>query len=134
MSVEPIRDQLEPLPDDLELLGQTVSSCRLGNETALLVPFTGPALSGPTLLLALLAEKRGSRIERYLVVDRDVDPLIRPAIMPTAVGIALIYARADGATRFFEGSIERFAPVGALPPLEEDLQAMPYADHIIFSA
>ena len=131
-TVELLREPPESSAQGSELFGHGVSSCILGKKTALLASFTSPS-SGRTLLLAFLADNAELQIERYLMVDHDVDPLTRPAIMSTEVGIALIYDRADGATRFFEGSIERFSPVGSPPPREEDLQALPYADHIIFS-
>ncbi|AMM84044.1 FAD-dependent oxidoreductase [Martelella sp. AD-3] len=85
------------------------------------------------LMLVLIVEGETKTISRYLLVDRNADAGTRPAIIPTAVGLALLYQRQDGEVRFYEGAVERFAAVGERPPREEDLQAMPYNDHVIFS-
>ena len=97
---------------------------------------TCPVLADPpsTMLIALLLDGLTGGASHYLVVDRDIDPSSRPALIHTAIGIALLYDRSDGSTRFFEGSIERFAPIGQPPPSEPTLQALPYTDHIILSA
>ena len=133
IAVEFEREPPRASPEGHELFGQAVAGCSLRKKRALLAAFTGPFLSGRTLLLAFIADWTGTRVERYLVVDRDADLSARPAIIQTEVGIALIYDRTDGETRYFEGSVERFAPIGASPPREEDLKALPYADHVIFS-
>jgi hypothetical protein len=114
--------------------GTVLASAPFAQGTAVLAACRNPEAPEKTMLLALQQDPDAKAIERYLVVDRDIDPLTRPAIIPTAVGVALIYDKANGGTRFFEGSIERFAPIGAPPPREEDLKALPYADHVILSA
>jgi hypothetical protein len=124
----------EPVPTPGPLAGAVMANCAFAQGMAVLVACRNPEDPAKTMLLALQCDEKAAAVERYLVVDPDIDPLTRPAIVPTAVGIALVFDRAGGGTRFFEGSIERFASLGAPPPREEDLKAMPYADHVIFAA
>lgn len=124
----------EPTPESGPFTGTVLASCTFAQGTATLVACRSPQTPARTMLLALQQDLETTAIERYLVVDPDIDPMTKPAIVPTAVGIALLYDRAGGGARFFEGSIERFAPIGAPPPREEDLKAMPYADHVILAA
>jgi hypothetical protein len=114
------------------LLGRTVAACRVDRFDAALVAARDPQGGGHVLVL-LLVDPATSRVDRHLVVDRDADPRSTPAIVPTAIGFALVHDRAGGTTRFFEGSIERLSPIGEPPPEEALLQAMPYADHVAFS-
>jgi hypothetical protein len=67
-------------------------------------------------------------------IGEDVDADVEPACIPTSVGCAVLFRTAGGALRFWEGPIERFAPVGAPPPAAADLAGRPYKDHLILSA
>jgi hypothetical protein len=124
----------EPASESAPSTGMVLANCAFAQGTAILVACRNPEAPARRMLLALLLGREATAIERYMVVDPDIDPLTKPAIIPTAVGIALLYDKVGGRPRFFEGSIERFAPIGAPPPREEDLKAMPYADHVIFAA
>jgi hypothetical protein len=113
------------------IVGRCVARCRIGDGEARLI--LAPDGRGATALVVLLVDPARCVVTLQRVVDRDADPHGRPALIATAIGFALAWDRADGTTRFFEASVERLAPLGAPPPDEARLQALPYADHVVLA-
>lgn len=81
---------------------------------------------------SLVALEFGQQACRYLVVASGIDASVWPDMIATPVGLAIAYAD-EGGTRYQEGSVERFAPLGAPPPTVTSLKAMPYRDQLLLA-
>ena len=82
--------------------------------------------------LVALARRRGALLLARIADKADLSS--EPACFATSVGVAIAYRLADGATRFWEGPIERFAAPKEPQPTAADLKGRPYKDHLILAA
>lgn len=82
--------------------------------------------------LVALARQRGALLLARIADKADLSS--EPACFATSVGVAIVYRLADGATRFWQGPIERFAAPQAPQPTAADLKGRPYKDHLILAA
>ncbi len=82
--------------------------------------------------LVALARQRGALLLARIADKADLSS--EPACFATSVGVAIVYRLADGATRFWEGPIERFAAPHVPQPTAADLKGRPYKDHLILAA
>lgn len=82
--------------------------------------------------LVALTRQRGALLVARISDQADLSS--EPACFATSVGVAIVHRLADGATRFWEGPIERFAAPQAPQPTAADLKGRPYKDHLILAA
>ncbi|CAH1671497.1 FAD dependent oxidoreductase [Hyphomicrobiales bacterium] len=79
------------------------------------------------LFVLIIADER----VRYRVLSRDHDSAVWPDLIPTAIGCAAAFTDRDGAVHFWEGSEDRFAPIGEPEPNPQTLKQRPYEDHVL---
>jgi hypothetical protein len=70
---------------------------------------------------------------RYRVLSTDHDGAVSPDVIPTAIGCAAAFANRDGQVHFWEGSEDRFAPIGEPAPDPRALKQRPYQDHVLLA-
>jgi hypothetical protein len=100
--------------------------------------------AGPAVRLAVMRASNGYDLAAFAraadgglliaTIGEDVDSATEPSCVATGVGCAILFQTRNGALRFWEGPIERFAPVGAPAATSADLKGRPYRDHLILSA